>query len=271
MGSGSKFSCYLCRGDVKVPVIAIGMYAVSRCPACGLGFLDPPLPEGGISYEEDFYAEQGAIKDPSDGIRENVPRVKFVRRFKKTGDLLDVGCGLGFFLEAARGEGFSVAGLEWSRWATDYIQGHFGIPVLPAPVETVSLEDNSQDVCTLWQVIEHLPDPLAVLGRIRGLLRSKGILVMETRNSTGYDARALGPKWGGWTLPHHLWHFDPRSLRLLVEKSGFRVVQVKLHYSDAVKKRMRKIPVLSLLRNPVSSLFPGSNITIVGEKSGSAG
>jgi SAM-dependent methyltransferase len=270
MASENRFSCSLCGGDVRVPVIAIGAYAVSRCSACGLGFLDPPLPEGMVSYEEDFYAEQGAIKDPSDGIRENVPRVKFVRRFKKSGNLLDVGCGLGFFLEAARREGFSVTGLEWSRWAADYIRGQFGFPVLPAPVETVSLEENSQDVCTLWQVIEHLPDPLAALGRIHGLLRDKGVLVMETRNSTGYDARVLGPEWGGWTLPHHIWHFDPRSLRLLVEQSGFRVVRVKLHYSDAIKKRMRKIPVLSLLRNPVARFFPGSNITIVGEKRGSA-
>jgi len=269
MTSPADFACSLCGGSAKAPVIRIGSHAVSACSACGLGFLDPPVPqqgEGGVSYDEDFYLSQSAVKDPAEGIRENRTRVRLVRKFKPSGSLLDVGCGLGFFLEAARREGFTATGMEGSDWAMEYVRRQFGIPIRPAPLETTDLPEGSFDVCTLWQVIEHLPDPLAALRKIRDLLRPGGVVIMETRNRRGYDARLLGEKWGGWTLPYHLWHFDPASFRLLLEKSGFRVVKIRIHHSDAVKKALRRIPVLSLLRNPVSYFFAGSNMTIVGEK-----
>lgn len=266
MALQSDFSCYLCGGRAKAPVISIGPYAVSRCTTCGLGFLDPPVPqgEGGVSYGEDFYVSQSAVKDPSEGIRENRTRARIVRKFQGSGNLLDVGCGLGFFLEAARREGFTVSGMEGSEWAMGYVRRQFGFPIWPAPVETTDLPESSFDVCTLWQVIEHLPDPLAALRKIRALLRPGGVIVMETRNCRGYDAGALGEKWGGWTLPYHLWHFDPGSFRLLLEKSGFRVAKVRIHHSEVIKKTLKEFPVLSLLRNPVSYFFAGSNMTIVG-------
>jgi len=268
MTSPADFTCYLCGGREKVPVISIGIHAVSACSACGLGFLDPPAPqgEGGVSYEQDFYTGQNMVKDPAEGVRESLSKVRFVRRFRRTGKILDIGCGLGYFLEAARREGFSACGMEGSGFAMEYVRKEFGIPVVPAPVESTTLEESTFDVVTLWHVVEHLPDPLAALRKIRSLLRDGGILIMETRNYRGYDARAQGERWGGWALPHHLWHFDPGSYRLLVEKAGFRVVRLKIHNSDHVKKAVRKIPFLGWLRNPVASMFAGSNQTIVAEK-----
>jgi 2-polyprenyl-3-methyl-5-hydroxy-6-metoxy-1,4-benzoquinol methylase len=148
----------------------------------------------------------------------------------------------------------------------EYVRREFGIPVEPAPVETTALEEGTFDIVTLWHVIEHLPDPLESLRKIRALLRPGGVIVMETRNYRGHDARVQGERWGGWALPHHLWHFDPGSYRNLVEKAGFRVIRHKIHKSDHVKKALRKIPLLGWLRNPVASLFAGSNQTIVANK-----
>lgn len=203
------------------------------------------------------------IKDPADGIRQNLHKVQLVQRYLKSGRLLDIGCGLGYFLAAARLQGFSVYGLEGSAWARQYVEKEFGITVWPPPLETADVDAHTLDVCTMWHVIEHLPDPLAVLRKIRTLLRESGLLVMETRNYRGFDARKLGAEWGGWSLPYHLWHFDPMSFRLLVVEAGFRVVRLKVHYSNLVKKILNKIPVLGWLRNPIAALFAGSNLTIV--------
>lgn len=268
MMSLTDFACYLCGGNSKVPVIRIGPHAVSCCTSCGLGFLDPPVPQGekGVIYDEDFYTGQNMVKDTADGVQECVSKVRLVQRFVRSGRLLDIGCGLGYFLEAARRRGFSVFGMEGAGFAMEYVHREFGIPVVPAPVETTTLEEGTFDAVTLWHVIEHLPDPLAALRKIRSLLRDGGILIMETRNYRGYDARAQGERWGGWAFPHHLWHFDPGSYSLLVEKAGFRVVRLKIHNSDHVKKAIREIPLLGWLRNPVASFFAGSNQTIVAEK-----
>ena len=273
MNSQADFSCTLCKGRIKVPVITIGPHAVSRCDSCGLGFLDSHVHETGEDtvYDEGFYTSQNMVKVPSEGIRECLPKVRFVRKYRPTGRLLDVGCGLGYFLAAAQQEGFTVCGMEESGWATEYIRKEFGFPVWPAPLETSALEGGSLDVCTMWQVIEHVPDPLAVLRKIRDLLKAGGVLIMETRNHRGFDAKMLLERWGGWALPYHLWHFDPASLRLLSETAGFRVLRLKVHKSDYVKKNLRKIPLLGVLRNPVASLFAGSNITVVAEKAKQGG
>lgn len=268
MHSQDDFSCYLCKGRSKVAVIAIGPHGVFRCGSCGLGFLDSRADGTGEepAYDEAFYTSQSMIRDPSEGIRECLPKVRVVQKYQPTGRLLDVGCGLGYFLAASRQEGFTVCGMEGSSWAAEYIRKEFGFPVCPAPLETSSLEDGSLDVCTMWQVIEHLHDPLAGLRKIRHLLRQGGVLIVETRNHRGLDARMLGVRWGGWSLPYHLWHFDPASLRLLAETAGFRVLRLKVHKSDYVKRMLRKIPVLGVLRNPVAGLLAGSNITVVAEK-----
>jgi SAM-dependent methyltransferase len=249
-------------------VITIGSHAVSRCASCGLGFLDSHVPEPGeeAAYDEEFYTSHKKVKVPAEGIRECLPKVRFVRKYRTAGRLLDVGCGLGYFLAAAAWEGFTVCGMEASGWATEYIRKEFGFPVWPADLEALPSGGDPIDVCTMWQVIEHVPDPLALLRKMRDLLKVGGVLIMETRNHRGFDAKMLKERWGGWSLPYHLWHFDPVSFRLLSEKAGFRVLRLKVHKSDYVKKALRKIPVLGLLRNPVAGLFAGSNITIVAER-----
>lgn len=268
MDCRNDFRCYLCGGNTKQPVIETGGYRVSSCTICGLGFLDsegtPEHPR--ISYGEAFYAENRMIKEPACAVRDSLPKVRFVQKVKNSGNLLDVGCGLGYFLAAARSRGFSVYGIEHSEWALDYIKKQFDITAFSGPIENLKIDDGSFDMVTMWQVIEHLPDPLGTLKKIRDILRDDGVVIIETRNYRSFDAKVLKEKWNGWSLPYHLWHFDLSSLVRTIEKVGFTPIRLKTNYSDYVKKKMKGIPFLSMLRNPISALFAGSNLTVIAGK-----
>lgn len=262
------FKCYLCGHKEKGFVIAIDGYKILNCKICGLGFLDSNATENPSEniYSEIYWQEDHAVKDPKNVIPQYIPKVNFIKKFKRQGKLLDIGCGLGYFLATAKNEGFSVLGIESSPWALDYIKKQFDIQIYPGPVENVEIDNNSIDICTMWQVIEHLKDPMQTLGKIRTLLKNEGVLILETRNYKGFDARVLKEKWNGWSLPYHLWHFDPHSFSRMIEKSGYKIIKIKLNHSMYVKNIIRKIPVIKLLRNPISSFFSGSNIRIIAKK-----
>jgi len=268
MMSEKEFNCYLCGHNKKENVIVIDSFSVSRCVNCGLGFLETSgiTSRTDAEYGQDFYITNKMIKDPEKAIKDCLPKVKFIKKLKKSGNLLDIGCGLGYFAAAAKREGFAAYGIEGSEWAIAYIRRQFAIAAYLGPLEKCELPQISFDVCTMWQVIEHVDEPLMLLKKVRELLSPGGYLVIETRNYRGIDARMLGERWNGWSLPYHLWHFDPGSLRRMVNRSGFTVVEIKLNYSAYVKNKIRKVPVLKLLRNPISSLFAGSNITVIAKK-----
>jgi 2-polyprenyl-3-methyl-5-hydroxy-6-metoxy-1,4-benzoquinol methylase len=264
----SRPVCPLCSGVERVPVIDIPPWSVVACPRCRLGLLDPPLsPEQAAAlYDESFYYDNRMVAAP-EAVRQAIagqrPRVRYLQRFRRGGDLLEIGAGMGYLLAAAREAGFRVKGLELSPWAAAQAREVLGLDIASGGVESAAFAPASFDVIVMWHVIEHFVDPLANLRRLRAWLRPGGVLILETRNYTGYDARQLGREWNGWSLPHHLWHFSPRSLRRALEATGFAHVRARADHSAIVKQRVRNSP-LSFLRNPVSRLFPGSNVRAIG-------
>jgi SAM-dependent methyltransferase len=84
-------------------------------------------------------------------------------------------------------------------------------------------------VITLWDVIEHTPDPKAVLDLCRALLKPGGVLVVNYPDIGSWIARALGRRWLFLTSVH-LYYFDRRTMRMLLEKTGYSVEQVRPHF-----------------------------------------
>lgn len=271
----TRAACPLCGGGARVPVIEIDRWRVVACPACHLGFLDPPLSPDQVAalYDESFYQENRMVAEPhavQAAIDKQRPRVRYLQRFRRRGRLLEAGAGMGYLLAAARDAGFEVQGLELSPWAAAQARDGLHLEVAVGGVESVEFPPASFDLIVMWHVIEHFVDPLANLRRLRMWLRPGGVLVLETRNFMGYDARYLGPAWNGWSLPHHLWHFSPRSLRRMLTAAGFARVRIDTDHSGLVKDRLRKIPILSIIRNPVSWWIPGSNVRATGLTGGAS-
>jgi SAM-dependent methyltransferase len=122
----------------------------------------------------------------------------------------------------------------------------------------------SFDLITLWDVVEHLPDPVAALGRARELLRPGGLLLIETQNVESRFAHLLGRRWQHFKQAEHLWHFSPATLARLLRVAGFAPIEMTARRAgkfvglDFVAERSARLhPVMATGLRPLGKL-PGA-------------
>jgi SAM-dependent methyltransferase len=146
-----------------------------------------------------------------------------VRRLKldpKGKRVLDVGCAGGAFLVAAREMGFDPHGVEPSRWMSDFGRRTYDLDIKAGILEAGMFPDHSFDVITLWDVIEHLPDPHDTLTLIHRLLKPNGLLLVNYPDIASIAARVLGKRWPFW-LSVHLLYYTPKTMFQQLERAGF--------------------------------------------------
>jgi len=98
------------------------------------------------------------------------------------GKVLELGCAHGGSVALMKWAGFDALGLELSPWVVDFAHQTFDIPMLLGPVEDQKLETGSLDAVVMFDVIEHLPDPVATMSHVVSLLKEEGILIIQTPN-----------------------------------------------------------------------------------------
>lgn len=209
--------CPVCGGmDSKVH-LELDRFQIVRCSGCQFLYVENVLSD---AANADYYDDYGGLRFQQ-GQRVNaktsLPTIKALGDLRGR-TLLDVGSGFGFFLAAARDLGMKVTGAELSRHERDYAEKTLGIEMF-ASLEQVP-GDRIFDVVTLWEVIEHLRDPGAMIDMIAPLVRPGGFLVLGTDNFESKAVRTMGagfPKW----IPHqHISLFAPATLKRLATRSG---------------------------------------------------
>lgn len=208
---------------------AVNGCPIRQCEDCGLGQADPNGFDPGSYYTADYFNGQH-----SDGyadyvgaepvLRKEFARtVAFIRKFVPSGRLLDIGCAYGFFLQEARPY-YDVAGIELAAEAAEHGRRN-GLNVVTGVADAPTLARLGQfDVITLFDVIEHLPEPDEVLALAARHLRPGGILVITTGDFASVAARVMGPKWRLMTPPQHLWFFTRDSIRAMGESVGLTTI-----------------------------------------------
>jgi SAM-dependent methyltransferase len=83
------------------------------------------------------------------------------------------------------------------------------------------------DLIVLNQVIEHVPDPVALLKLVRGRLRAGGKVILGTPNSGSLNKMISGRKWINWHIPYHLHHYNKASFARIAEQAGYQVLSVR--------------------------------------------
>ena len=146
-----------------------------------------------------------------------------MRRFVPgPGRALDVGCAAGFFLKVLADEGWSVAGVESSPAIAGHASEVYGLPpVHVGDLASAPFPPGSFDLVTMWDLVEHVPDPVALLERAAELLAPEGRLVIETQNVESPFSRLMGPRWQHYKHLEHLYHFGPATLDALLARTGF--------------------------------------------------
>jgi 2-polyprenyl-3-methyl-5-hydroxy-6-metoxy-1,4-benzoquinol methylase len=205
-----------------------GHLAIVRCTRCDLLMTNPGDDDATLAR---VYA---ALEDRAyDAEGENRARVArshlaFVQRHRAPpGALLDVGCATGTFVRIACDTGWQTTGLDASAWSLDRARERCPrAAFVRGLVEDAAFPAASFDAVTLWDTLEHVPDPAAVLGRVHAWLRPGGWLFVNVPNAASATARLLGRRWM-LLLREHLWYFSPRTLAALLRRSGFACVATR--------------------------------------------
>jgi 2-polyprenyl-3-methyl-5-hydroxy-6-metoxy-1,4-benzoquinol methylase len=141
---------------------------------------------------------------------------------------LDVGCGAGALLEAARWREWQVTGTEIAEPATEAARAR-GLDVRSGELGELDLAERSFDVVSMVEVLEHVPDVSALLTESRRLLRPGGALYVTTPHARGISGRLLGMRWSVVSPPEHLQLFSARGLRIALASAGLSIRTLRTH------------------------------------------
>jgi 2-polyprenyl-3-methyl-5-hydroxy-6-metoxy-1,4-benzoquinol methylase len=240
--------CAVCGGSDAADVWQESGWELVRCAACDLVYVANPPDADGVAalYTDDdgFHAGLAHGDEASDDVarctaEEHVAEMCAAGCRPRQGAdrLLDVGCAAGHFLAAARTAGWRVRGVELND-ATAEVARARGLDAFTGTLgDLLDAEGDavrgSFDAVTLWDVVEHVPDPVGLLREAREVLAPGGTLWVATPNVDGLFPRAslrVAPRVGRWPHPeppHHLSQFSERTIRNALARAGFPDVVVQ--------------------------------------------
>jgi SAM-dependent methyltransferase len=214
-----------------------GLLQVVKCPSCGLVYSDVDLRPDRVLQDDAPYFPYDVYATEPQIYREEAQRyLDAVQRFKKSGLLLDIGCGFGYFLATAREQGWQVKGIDISPVAIREAQRNFGLEDVQAvTVAEADFSPSSFDVITIWNCLEHMAHPATTLTRVVEWLKPDGLLALEvpdhdgllfsinlalhkmTRGRLGISKQLYGQGEGS-----HLYIFTAQSLERMFARWGFQ-------------------------------------------------
>ncbi len=266
--------CILCGARDRSLLFRQDRWHVYRCDSCHLGFLDPqPDPDElnslyQQSYFHDIFDDGLKVGSPEMARRlvQEDHRIRFFRGKKRRGRILDIGCGMGYFLFACRLHGYEVGGVDISDFSAAYVRQELQIDVATGPIETIRFAPGSVDVVTMWHFLEHTADPREYLVRAREWLKPDGLLVVDVPNYEGTDARIARDRWKGWHLPYHLFHFTPQALQTLLARYGFQILRTKAYLSECVRERLEAHLLLRPFARTVAKFYSGHSFAALARR-----
>lgn len=261
-------SCVICAGERHAQLTQAPTVNFYQCERCQVIFLNPQptLDTLKQQYTQKELMSAGPVSawfkhKPFYVKAQHRDRVHDVLRFKRRGALLDIGCGMGDFCSVAGEAGFTVSGTEFSDTYAGEARSRVSFEKLYiGRIQEIPFASATFDVITLWHVLEHLPDPLETLTRLRTLLNPGGIVCLEVPN---VEQRRKRP-WYRSDLEdypierlEHLFYYCGRSLRHVCAKAGLHVVEVKYVDAQQPSKNLVKHLVRKIKRPGKQLLYAG--------------
>jgi 2-polyprenyl-3-methyl-5-hydroxy-6-metoxy-1,4-benzoquinol methylase len=155
-------------------------------------------------------------------------RMEPIRKYKKSGRLLEIGPWMGIFSCNAKDAGFEVTAIEMNAQCVDFLNRVVGVRAIQScdPAATLTAMDERFNVIALWHSLEHLPNPWVVLQLAAERLAPGGILLIAVPNIESYDVSVLKSAWAHLDVPRHLFFYTARSLEKLCSANGLETLEL---------------------------------------------
>lgn len=205
-----------------------------KCDSCNLVYINPQVRSDIVmsSYTEavdETFIKQNPLRITT--FQRNL--LSLCRRLNiqptKEKSVLDIGCAGGAFPVAANNAGFSVVGIEPSRWLSEQARNRYGLDIRTGPLEAQDFGMRKFDLITLWDVIEHLTAPVEVIQKSRELLSDGGLLIVNYPDYDSYACKVFGKRWP-FFLSVHLIYFTPDTIRRFLSDQGFEVILIRPYW-----------------------------------------
>jgi SAM-dependent methyltransferase len=209
-------------------------YKLFRCPSCGLG-----QTKLGKPYEEfvkEFYTDGYFMGDKTKSAYTNYAGdKKYIQRnmqtflthlmqYKKSGNVLDAGCACGYFVESALSKGFDAYGFDPSHYALSHASEKIKHRVAHSSISDSTYEKASFDAITMFDVFEHLGDPITDLKKLGSYLKDDGVMMIATGDTESVAARILKRRWTFYIPPQHLFFFNKKTITETLKRAGFEPI-----------------------------------------------
>lgn len=264
--------CPLCEGDRFAQKIKCKDHTASKeyfdivsCETCDFTFTNPS-PEGeklADYYKSDMYISH---TNNSNGvfnwmyqktrIYAITRKVKFLKKIKKEGSHLDIGCGTGEFLNACKKNGYKTYGIEPSEMARKQAVKNYNLSI-SKDTDLAQYNDAEFDTISMWHVLEHVESLNETILHLKRILKPKGKLLIAVPNHKSWDAKYYKKFWAAWDVPIHLWHFSKMTIKHLFEKSRFKLIKCKPMIFDSYYVSLLSEEFMSGKKNFIKSFFIG--------------
>lgn len=222
--------------EVKDHSISKENFKLQKCHTCDLIFTNPRPDKETIGryYKSEEYISHSDTKTGivntlyhkvrSITLKGKVAIINFLKKDK--GNILDIGCGTGYFLQACKQDGWTISGTEPDKKARETAEKITGISIKENPEQLIE-KSFKADIITLWHVLEHVHDLKETMQIVSKLLDKKGYLIIALPNPDSYDARKYQSFWAAYDVPRHLYHFKKNTVKTLLEKNDFILKEIK--------------------------------------------
>ncbi len=266
-------NCRICGASNLIEFFRFDKWTVKKCLDCGHGITFPMPGQEELDqlytkkyfnkhYEEIQPGEKSFLKK----IKQEASRVKFLRSSKLSGNLLDIGCGKGYFLYACR-KYFNCTGFDISDANKAFISDTLKLKLEVSAWDTDVFEKETFDAITLWHSLEHIANPFYALNKCAEWLKRDGIIIIEVPNHGGTDGKLLYNKWPGWDMPFHLHHFTRKSLLLMLKSLNLEPLKIDTYHSECIKENLLKNRFARPFARLIAKRFDGTGIVVHCRKS----
>ncbi len=227
--------CSLCRRSVTEYDVWIrtNVGNIIRCKKCGLGFLNLKNKDILKDLNTSIYNTKTYYETINRQLKQLTNRYKkqikgIIQLVKNKGILADIGCGIGLFLNMAAFYGFKPYGYDINKINLKKAKKYFSIKILHDNYLDNKKNKNLFDVATLWDVLEHMKDPVEYLSKLISIIKPGGLLVVQCPSMESYEFLKFKSKWIWLTPGDHLQFFTPKTLAKVVISAGFIPIKIKI-------------------------------------------